>query len=143
MGALVNHHHGRQRRTRTVMSEINVTPMVDVMLVLLIIFMVAAPMLTAGVAVDLPDSAAKPLPGKDEPIIISIQSDGSVFLQETKVDMSTLAAKLEAIAGENTETRVFVRGDRKLNYGTVMEVVGEVDKAGFTKVAFVTEAVQK
>ncbi len=133
---------GGRRNSRAPMSEINVTPFVDVMLVLLIIFMVAAPMLTAGVPVDLPETSAKPLPGKDEPLVISIRSNGDIYIQETKVEMEQISAKLSAIVGEKKETRIFIRGDRKLSYGRIMEVVGEVDAAGFTKVAFVTEIKQ-
>ena len=120
-------------------SEINVTPMVDIMLVLLIIFMVAAPMMTAGVKVDLPDSEAAALPGQDEPLIVSVQKNGKLFIQETPTDEPSLIAKLKAIAGEKTDTRVFVRADAGLDYGTVMRIVGKVSGAGFTKVALVTE----
>ena len=122
------------------MSDINVTPMVDVMLVLLIIFMVTAPMMTAGVAIDLPETSAKPLPGKDEPLIITVKSDGSVYLQETEVKFEELAPKLQTIAGQKKDSRVFIRGDRRLNYGRMMEVMGEVDAAGFSRIAFVTDS---
>ncbi len=121
------------------MSEINVTPMVDVMLVLLIIFMVTAPMMTAGVAVDLPETSAKSLPGSDEPLVITVKSDGKIFLQETEMNFEVLREKLKAIAGEKKDARVFIRGDRKLNYGRMMEVMGEIDAAGFSRIAFVTE----
>lgn len=142
MGASVSASASTSRRgrpTRRAMSEINVTPLVDVMLVLLIIFMVTAPMLTAGVTVDLPDSKASPLPGKDEPLSVSIKSDGSIYIQETKVTRESLAARLKAIAGANAESRIFVRADRSLDYGTVMKVVGEINAGGFTKVALVTD----
>ncbi len=122
------------------LAEINVTPFVDVMLVLLVIFMVTAPMMTAGVNVDLPQSAAKPLAGTDEPLSISISSNGKVFLQKNEVDVKEMQAKLAAIAGEKKDTRIFVRGDRAVDYGRIMQVVGEINAAGFTKVSLVTES---
>jgi len=147
MGASLSGGGGRGRGGRSRggrgFSEINVTPLVDVMLVLLIIFMVTAPMLTTGVAVDLPDSQAKALPGNDEPLSISVTSDGEIFIQESKTDLASLGAKLTAIAGENKETRIFVRGDRTVDYGQVMKVVGEISRAGYTKVALVTEVGNK
>jgi biopolymer transport protein TolR len=129
--------HRRFRKGR--FTDINITPMVDVMLVLLVIFMVTAPMMTAGVKVDLPDSDAAALPGQDEPLVVTVQRSGKIFLQETEADEATLVPKLKAIAGEKTDTRVFVRADAGLDYGTVMRVVGKVSGAGFTKVALVTE----
>jgi biopolymer transport protein TolR len=125
------------------MSEINVTPLVDVMLVLLIIFMVTAPMLTAGVPVDLPETKAAPLPGSDEPLSISIKSKGRIYLQESQVELEDLAEKLKAIAGENKDARIFVRGDRKVDYGFVMQVVGEINTAGFTRVGLVTDTAKE
>jgi len=136
----INTGGGSRSRTSRRMSEINVTPMVDVMLVLLIIFMVTAPMMTAGVAVDLPQTSAKSLPGNDEPLVISIKSDGSIYIQESAVAYPKLRSKLSAIAAQNKEKRVFIRGDKTLNYGRMMEVMGEVDAAGFTRIAFVTES---
>lgn len=131
--------HGRHRR---MMSDINVTPLVDVMLVLLIIFMVTAPMLTAGVTVDLPESAAEPLPGQDEPLAVSIDAAGDVFIQKTKVDLDELTPKLLAITNAKKDTRIFVRGDQAIDYGRVMWVMGKIHSAGFTKVALVTQPVQ-
>ncbi len=122
--------------------EINVTPMVDVMLVLLVIFMITAPMMTAGVQVDLPDSAAEPVQGQDEPLTISLRKDGSIYLQETKVELSALAAKLQAITGEKKETRIFIRGDKAIDYGAVMQVVGEVSAAGFSQIALLTQSLE-
>lgn len=119
-------------------TDINVTPMVDVMLVLLVIFMVTAPMLTAGVQVDLPESAAAPLKGDDEPISVTVSKDGSVSIQETPIKVDELQAKLKAVAGNNAEARIFVRGDKDIDYGRMMQVVGEVNAAGFHKVALVT-----
>ncbi len=133
---------GRGRGRRGAMSEINVTPFVDVMLVLLIIFMVTAPMMTAGVSVDLPDSKAPALPGTDEPLTISVKKDGSLYLQETEIELGELVEKLRAIAGEKTDTRIFVRGDQGIHYGLIMQVVGEMSAAGFNKVALLTEPKQ-
>ena len=127
----------RYRKRR--FTEINVTPMVDVMLVLLIIFMVTAPMLTAGIHVDLPKTAAKPLPGSDEPLTISIQSNGDIFLGKTKMSVDELSAKMKAVAAEKSDSRVFVRGDKNVDYGRVMHVVGAINAAGITKVALITE----
>lgn len=127
------------RRSADHMADINVTPMVDVMLVLLIIFMVAAPMLTAGVSVDLPEANAKPLPGTDEPLSISIASNGKVYLQKTEIRVNELEQKLTAITGQKRDTRIFVRGDKAVDYGRIMQVVGEINGAGYTKVSLVTE----
>jgi biopolymer transport protein TolR len=131
----------RYRKKR--FTEINVTPMVDVMLVLLIIFMVTAPLLTSGVQVDLPKTESAPLQGQDEPLVVSIQSDGKVYLQKTPVEVEELGTKLKAVAGEKTDTRIFVRGDRSVDYGRVMRVVGAITTAGFTKVALITEQTQE
>lgn len=130
----------RGRRRHAAMSEINMTPMVDVMLVLLIIFMVAAPMLTAGVPVDLPESNAKALASREEPLTISVSKSGDVFLQETRVDLATLPERLKAIGGERKETPIFIRGDRGIAYGQMMEIMGLVNAAGFRKVSLVTQA---
>ncbi|MGE0564262.1 MAG: protein TolR [Pseudolabrys sp.] len=131
----------RRRRRRGVMSEINVTPMVDVMLVLLIIFMVSAPLLTVGVPIDLPQSQATSLDQDKEPLTISVNDKGQVFLQESEIDIKDLVPKLKAVADARggTAARVYVRGDKKVDYGTVMRVMGRLNAAGFTKVALVTE----
>ncbi|MEO1091086.1 MAG: ExbD/TolR family protein [Pseudomonadota bacterium] len=121
------------------MSEINVTPFVDVMLVLLIVFMVTAPLLVTGVQVDLPESQADSLPAQDLPLAVTVSADGTVFVQEAAVDLPELAAKLRAVAGENDELRIFVRGDRGISYGRVMEVVGAINAAGFSRVALVSQ----
>lgn len=141
MGVKLNQgaNHRQSRLRHHGFSEINVTPMVDVMLVLLIIFMVAAPMLTSGVPVDLPESKAPPLKGNDEPLTVSIQPDGSVYLQEDEIAPDELAAKLSAVATEGKNTRIFVRGDHAIDYGKVMLIVGEINAAGFTKVSLITE----
>ncbi len=135
---------GRRRSSRqSSFSEINITPMVDVMLVLLVIFMVAAPMMTTGVTVDLPKTSASPVAGQDEPLSISVTTDGKIFLQKTPISLNQIQEKLNAIAGQKKETRIFVRGDKKVDYGRIMQVVGEINAAGFTKVALITEAGDK
>ena len=132
----------RRRRTGRPMSEINVTPMVDVMLVLLIIFMVAAPMLTVGVPVDLPQSAAPALNEEREPLTISVNNNGEIYLQNTKVELKDIVPRLNAITKQGYEERVYVRGDRNVNYGQVMRVMGTISAAGFKRVALVTEVEQ-
>jgi biopolymer transport protein TolR len=127
------------RRRRRPMAEINVTPFVDVMLVLLIVFMVTAPLLTVGVTVDLPETASSPLPGQDEPLTVSVARDGAVFLQDSAIDLPDLGPRLLAITERRPDARIFVRGDRVIDYGRVMEVVGAIHGAGFTRVALVTE----
>ncbi|NGX93985.1 MAG: protein TolR [Candidatus Afipia apatlaquensis] len=126
------------------MSEINVTPMVDVMLVLLIIFMVSAPLLTVGVPLDLPQTAAKSLDQDKEPLTVSVQLTGKVFLNNTEIPMNELVPKLTAItqARGGMDERIFVRGDTKVDYGTVMRVMGRLSAAGFKRVALVTEVEQ-
>ena len=126
-------------RSRTLMSDINVTPFVDVMLVLLIVFMVTAPMLTVGVPVNLPDSNADSLPDDKEPLTLSINSKGEIFIQKTKVRFSELIPKLLAISKNRTDTRIYVRGDRNIDYGRVMEVMGKLSGSGFSKVALISE----
>ena len=122
------------------MSEINVTPFVDVMLVLLVIFMITAPLLTVGVPIDLPKTAASTLQGSEEPLTVSINDKGNIYLQKTLVKQEELVARMLAISENLTSRRIFVRGDRLVDYGTVMEVMGSLNAAGFNKVALVTEA---
>ncbi len=142
MGASLESKGGRGRGyRRNQFTEINITPFVDVMLVLLVIFMVTAPMMTTGVPVDLPESTASPIAGKDEPLTISIKKNGSIYLQDNKIKLNELAPKLIAISGEKKDTRIFVRGDKNIDYGKVMKVVGEVNSAGFLKVALVSEQI--
>ena len=124
---------------RAVMSEINVTPMVDVMLVLLIIFMVAAPLLTVGVPIDLPETQAKSIEQDREPLTLSVNDKGQVFLQNSEIKMDEIVPKLKAIAKNGSDERIFVRGDRKVDYGTVMRVMGRLSAAGYRRVALVTE----
>jgi biopolymer transport protein TolR len=131
----------RKHHRRKVMSEINVTPMVDVMLVLLIIFMVSAPLLTVGVPIDLPQSQAKSLDQDKEPLTISVNDKGQVFLQNAEIKVDDLIAKLQAVAQARggTEARVYVRGDKKVDYGIMMRVMGQLSSAGFHKLALVTD----
>jgi len=135
---------GRRGRRRPVMAEINVTPMVDVMLVLLIIFMVSAPLLTVGVPLDLPQTQAKSLDQDKNPLTLSVNLKGEVFLNDTAVGLNDLVQKLKAItdARGGLDERIFVRGDRKVDYGTVMKVIGRLSQAGFRRVALVTEVDQ-
>lgn len=132
---------GRSKFSRAPMSEINVTPVVDVMLVLLIVFMVAAPMLTVGVPVDLPKTQAAPIPGDTEPLTITINGEGQIFVQETLTEADALVPQLTAIAEGGYEQRIFVRADQNIAYGRVMDVMGRLNAAGFSKVALVTETV--
>ena len=120
-------------------SEINVTPFVDVMLVLLIIFMVTAPLLTVGVQVDLPETSADTLPEETEPLTLTINAKGEIFIQETKVEFEKIIAKIMAVSNNRTDTRIFVRGDKTINYGRVLEIMGMLSGSGFTKVALISE----
>ncbi len=129
---------GRRGRYRP-LSEINVTPLVDVMLVLLIIFMVTAPLMTSGVSVDLPKTDAKPLNSDSQPLTVSIKADGSIFLQDQPIQLTDLVTRLQAIAQNNADRRIFVRGDKDLPYGRIMEVMGTITQGGFTKVALLAE----
>jgi biopolymer transport protein TolR len=128
-----------RRHRRAPMAAINVTPFVDVMLVLLIVFMVTAPLLTVGVTVDLPRATSSPLPGQDEPLSVSVRADGQVYLQDSPLTVAELGPRLRAITERKPDARVFVRGDKVIDYGRVMEVVGAIHAAGFAKVALVTE----
>ncbi len=127
----------RGRRRFRPMSEINVTPFVDVMLVLLIIFMVAAPLLTVGVPVDLPETEAGALPGQDEPLAVTIAADGRIYVQDTEVQLTDMTAKLTSITRNNTDVRIFLRADETIDYGAFMGVLGRLNAAGFTRVALV------
>ncbi len=127
------------RFKRAPMSEINVTPMVDVMLVLLVIFMVTAPLLTVGVPIDLPKTNAAPITGQDEPVVVSINAQGNVYLQDTEIPLENLVARLAAVTENKPDTRIFVRGDRSINYGRIMEVMSAINEAGFRRVALVAE----
>ncbi|TAE33810.1 MAG: protein TolR [Alphaproteobacteria bacterium] len=141
MGAHLPSSGSRRRssRQRQGFTDINVTPFVDVMLVLLIVFMVTAPMLTAGVQVDLPDSSAPAVESKEETLSITIKRDGSIYIQETQVLEIDLITKLRAISKEKENTRIFVRGDSRVEYGDIMSIAGKLAEAGYTKVALITE----
>jgi biopolymer transport protein TolR len=140
-GGIINGRgNGNGMRTRyRPMSEINVTPMVDVMLVLLVIFMVAAPLLTVGVPVDLPQTKAPAITEPKEPLVITINAKNELFLQNSTVSDNELVPRLQAITKNNPQTDIYVRGDRAVSYGRVMEVMGMVSAAGFTKVSLITE----
>lgn len=131
--------NSRSQRSHRPMSEINVTPMVDVMLVLLVVFMVAAPLLTAGVPIDLPDSAAKTLNDKDDkPLEVSVNKDGKVYVGETEVTRDRLIALLTSMTNNDPERRIYIRADKTMGYGEVMDVLGAINGAGFKKVALIS-----
>jgi biopolymer transport protein TolR len=134
-GKTVNGRRGRYRP----LSEINVTPMVDVMLVLLVIFMVTAPLMTSGIDVDLPKTDAKPLNQDSDPITVSIDAKGEIYLRNAVVTLPDLVERLRAMAENNPERRIFVRGDNAVNYGLVVQVMGTITQGGFTKVALLAE----
>ncbi len=121
------------------LSEINVTPFVDVMLVLLIVFMVTAPLLTVGVPVDLPKTQAQSIADPDEPLVISINAEGVIYIQDSPVEIGQLVPRLRAITESKPDTRIFVRGDRAIAYGRIMQVMGTVNTAGFQRVALIAE----
>ncbi|EXL10393.1 protein TolR [Aquamicrobium defluvii] len=129
---------GRRGRRNTLMSEINVTPFVDVMLVLLIIFMVAAPLLTVGVPIDLPETQARPMNADTQPITVSVNDKGQVYLQETEIAVDEVVPRLEAIAKTGYEERIYVRGDKTADYGTVMQVMARISAAGYKNLGLVT-----
>ncbi|MEI8320861.1 MAG: biopolymer transporter ExbD [Alphaproteobacteria bacterium] len=130
---------GRNRNTpHKQISDINVTPFVDVVLVLLIVFMVTAPLLNVGVPIDLPDSNAQALPDKTEPIVISIAENGLIYIQKAQTSLPKLGARLMAITQRNKETALYIRADRKISYGMVMKVIGELSAYGFNKVSLVS-----
>jgi biopolymer transport protein TolR len=135
-------HTNRDRHERPI-SEINVTPFVDVMLVLLIVFMVTAPLLTVGVPVDLPQTRAKSLGEDREPLAVTIDKAGKLFLQNTPIDVDQLVPKLTAISNNGYDQRIFVRGDKAVDYGKVMEVMGLLNAAGFTRIGLVNDTVKK
>lgn len=138
MGAAVGQHKSRRGRSKGRMSEINVTPLVDVMLVLLIIFMVTAPMITSGINVDLPETEAAASRTDEKPLEISVDKQGKVWVAESEVSMDELSAKLAAIHKQNPDKLVFIRGDQKVNYGRFAEVMGKINAAGFNKLTLLT-----
>ena len=129
---------GGHRRYRP-LAEINVTPLVDVMLVLLIIFMVTAPLMTSGVSVDLPKTNAQQINSDSEPLTVSVNAQGDIYLQNEQIDLANLVTKLQAIAQNNPDRRIFVRGDKDLPYGRIMQVMGTITLGGFTKVALLAQ----
>ncbi len=129
---------GRRRQRARPMNEINVTPFVDVMLVLLIVFMVTAPLLSAGVPVDLPESDAKPLAVEKQPLTVTLNADGKIFIKDEEVPLDQLAAKLMAASPQGLDERIYVRGDKAASYGTIMKVMGTINGAGFRHIALVS-----
>jgi biopolymer transport protein TolR len=137
-GSLLGGRAGKRSRYRP-LAEINVTPLVDVMLVLLIIFMVTAPLMTSGVPVDLPKANAQPINNDSEPLTVSLNAAGKIFLQDQEVTVEELVPKLQAISKNNPERRIFVRGDKDIAYGKIMQAMGTITQGGFTKVALLAE----
>jgi biopolymer transport protein TolR len=138
-------HHGRARgyagrRKYAPMSEINVTPMVDVMLVLLVIFMITAPLLTVGVPVQLPKTKAAAMTDPDQPVVVSVEKDGKIHLQETEIALDELGPRLAAITANKPDTTIYVRADQDTNYGTFAQVLAELQASGFSKVGLVTDS---
>ena len=130
---------GKGRGRYKPLAEINVTPMVDVMLVLLIIFMVTAPLMTSGVPIDLPKVSAQPINSDSEPLTVSVNAKGDIYLQEQSLDIAELVTKLQAISQNNADRRIFVRGDKELAYGRILQVMSTITQGGFTKVALLAE----
>jgi len=147
MAAIFNPVGGRARyglrRRYQPITDINVTPLVDVMLVLLIVFMVTAPLLTVGVDVELPQQQNEAINTPEEPLVVSVQKDGQLWLMQTPIDIAQLAPRLLAITANKQDTQIYLRGDQAINYGRVMEVMGALTSAGFTKVALITELPQE
>ena len=135
----VNQNYKKSKKRYTQMSEINVTPFVDVMLVLLIIFMVTAPLLTVGIPVDLPKVKSDALTDQKDPLEVTIKLDGKVFLGESEVEVMNIVPRLNAITDMNTKTRIYIRGDRIVAYGRIMEIMSIINSAGYEKVALVTQ----
>lgn len=129
---------GRRRARTRMMSEMNMTPFIDVMLVLLIIFMVAAPMMTVGVPVDLPETRAKAMEGQTQPITVSVDGQGRIFIQDAELKLDELVPKLQAIAKNGIDERVYVRGDKITDYGSILRVMGRLNDAGFKKIGLVS-----
>ena len=138
-----NNLNKRKKQRYTQMSEINVTPFVDVMLVLLIVFMVTAPLLTVGIKVDLPKVKATALTDIKDPIEITVKLDGEVYIGESKVEVANLIPRLNAITEQNTEARIYIRGDRVVAYGRVMEIMSIINSAGYIKVALITQNLEQ
>ncbi len=139
MGASIQGRENGGRKRRKLMNEINVTPMVDVMLVLLIIFMITSPMLVAGIEVDLPKTESAPISGSFKPLVISIDKNEELYLFETIISKDTLIDRLKEITKENKDTRIFVKGDKSISYGVIVETMSRIQSAGFTKVALISD----
>lgn len=139
MGLSIQPSSRSKRRSARLTSDINVTPLIDVMLVLLIVFMITAPLMTVGVPVDLPQSKAPVIQEQEEPLVVTVTAQNELFIQETRVPFEELIPRLQAITQQNPEARVFVRGDKSLSYGQMMHVVGAIYGGGFRKVALITE----
>ena len=138
-----NNLNKRKKQRYTQMSEINVTPFVDVMLVLLIVFMVTAPLLTVGIKVDLPKVKATALTDIKDPIEITVKLDGEVYIGESKVEVKNLIPRLNAITEQNTEARIYIRGDRVVAYGRIMEIMSIINSAGYIKVSLITQNLEQ
>lgn len=145
MAGSVSHQsrRGGRRRGRRLNAEINVTPLVDVMLVLLIVFMVAAPLLSVGVPVELPKTDAKSLPAEQEPITITVNEDGVIYIQDTEIALDDLAPRLEAIATNGYDERIYLRADEDSDYGAVIKVMARVNAAGFSNLGLVTDPISQ
>lgn len=139
MASIQNISRNNRRIKRAAFAEINVTPLVDVMLVLLLIFMLTAPLLTVGVPVELPKTSAAKLNDQVEPLVVSVDASGRVFLQETEIDYTTLVPRLLAVTNNNPEAKIYVRGDKSISYGQIMETMGAIAAAGFHKVSLLAE----
>ncbi|KFC67669.1 Biopolymer transport protein ExbD/TolR [Devosia sp. LC5] len=138
MGMALGNNKGRRGRGRAPISDINITPMVDVMLVLLIVFMVAAPLMTMGVPIDLPETRAQAMPLQTKPITVTVEPDGALSIEGEPVTLDTLVSSVEALAVEGTDERLYVRGDTTAAYGAIMEVMGELSGAGYSRIGLVT-----
>ena len=140
MGINLKSSRGRNRRQN---SDINITPMVDVMLVLLIVFMVATPLMTVGVPVDLPKKNSKEVKSSNTPLVITVQKSGAFYIQEVRVNQKQLLARLRVLHNTNPDLKVFVRGDKDVAYGEVLRVMGRISASGFTKVALITQQLNR
>lgn len=128
-----------RKHKRKLISEINITPFVDVMLVLLVVFMVTAPMMISGINVKLPQTTAAPISGNDEPLTITVTDKGFLYIQDVSIENKDLIAKLVAITKEKKDTRIFVRGDKDATYGTIMSVIGSINQAGYSHISLITQ----
>jgi biopolymer transport protein TolR len=142
--AFIRSYNSKHKKAKAViLNEINITPLVDVMLVLLVVFMVTAPLMIAGVNIDLPQTDANPIKSQEEPLSITIDRLGNIYIQNNKVEIKDLKVKLMAITKENKNSKIFIRGDNKIDYGIVMQVMGIINEAGYEKVALISEIITK